>query len=177
MSLFSLIASIVLKYLGIDWFDLQNYRFEIENIPKYIINSIILILQYMLIVGCVNRYNFKELFIKLLPYFPIVVILYFLPKEFYCILNCIILFTTCMSLRPRFSTIISFIVNITCISLIQIILLWIKLDISNLVPVSLGLIDFLIVNIDQFIMLALLYYINRKWGDKFDKLVIFRGKR
>lgn len=168
LSFLSLIIAITLKLNGTKIFDLNINPYTPNDWVTYISNTIILIFQYILIVGCIVRYKLKELTIKLIPYMPLVVILYFLPTNVYFILNCIILFVTCISLKPKFSTIVLFIVNIFIISLLQLLLLWLKLDIKNVMPISLGFIDFFVFNLDQFILLGLLYFINRKWGEKYD---------
>lgn len=177
LSCLSILISIILKSLGIDWFSLYFKNIFIPIKLEYVINTIMLMIQFYLIVGCITRYEPKKLFIKLLPYFPLNILIYFFPGKFHFALCLIIMFSVCLSLRPKFSTLISFIINLLLIFSMQFILLWLKLDIKNFLPVFPNVINILLINIDQFILLGFLYFVNRKWGEKYAKLVLHRRKR
>lgn len=78
-------------------------------------------------------------------------------------------------MRPKFSIIIKFSFNITFICCIQIIIIWIKTSIVPILPLFPNALQLLVMDIDQYIILVLLYYFNMKWGDKYG-LAIFRRK-
>lgn len=160
-SLVSLCAAIILKVFGVNWFHLNSYSATLFNL-ELAIKLVILVIQYVLIVGCVTRYEPKTLCLKMIPYIPLTIILYFLPKEVYSILCILILFVTCVSLSPTFSTVTNFIINIIAISALQLTIIWLRLDTVIIAPVFPNSIQLLIMNIDQFIILLLLYYVNRK---------------
>ena len=174
-SINSILASIILKLLGLNIFSVSNYNFEYPIIG-FSIKLLILIAQYILIVGCVTRLPPKALFFKMLPFLPLTTILYFLPKDIYFNISALILFVTCLTLIPKFSTIVSFILNIFLISTLQLIIIWLRLDVRAIAPIFPDTLQFAIMNIDQIIILTLLYFFNRKRGD-LHGLVIFRQKK
>jgi len=174
-SINSIIASIILKLLGFNIFNVSNYNFEYPVIG-FSIKLLILIIQYILIVDCVIRLPPKELFFKMLPFLPLTTILYYLPKDQYSIISILILFVTCLVLIPKFSTIIRFVLNISFISSIQLLIIWLRLDIRAIAPVFPNTLQFAIMNIDQIIILIFLYFINRKRGDMHG-MDIFRQKK
>lgn len=171
----SIVASIILKLLGINIFSISNYNFEYPIIG-FIIKLLILIAQYILIVGCITRLPPKKLFFKMLSFLPLTIILYYLPENIHFQISALILFVTCLTLIPKFSTIINFISNIVFISILQLIIIWLKLDIKSITPIFPDVFQFAIMNIDQFIILIFLYLFNRKRGDMHG-LVIFRRKK
>ena len=59
-SIVSICASIALKLFGFDWFQLNKCSIETLFNLEIVIELIILIFQYILIVGCITRYKFKE---------------------------------------------------------------------------------------------------------------------
>lgn len=174
-SLFCILFAAILKILGINIFTLNfNYQ-TFSSKVEILIKTILLLIQYYLIVGCVTNYSPKKLFIKMLPYFPLTTFLFFIPDANYLFLSGLILFITCFSIYPKFSTIIKFSFNITFICCMQVILIWLKTSIVPILPLFPNALQLLIMNIDQYIILVLLYYFNMKWGDIYG-LAIFRRK-
>ena len=174
-SIASICASTALKLFGFDWFCLNKFTIYFPEYIDIIINFIILSMQYFLIVGCVTRYNSKALFFKMLPYMPLIILIDYFPKNVYSILSIIILFVPCLSFIPKFSTVFRFIYNIIFVSILQLIIIWLRIDIKQFAPVFPETIQFLTMNIDQIIILSFLYYINRRRGDK-NGIHIFRQK-
>lgn len=174
LSVFSIIVSFVLKIFGLNWFNI-TFTYEMPANLAYFINTTMLFVQFYLIVGSITRLEPKQLFFKLLPYFPLNILLYFISHDYYLELTLLLLFVTVLSIAPKFSIILSFVVNILIISILQFILLWIKLGLLNVVFPD--ILNMILLHIDEFILLGLLYYINRKWGDKYAELVIFWRKR
>jgi hypothetical protein len=170
----SILVSIILKLLGVNIFNVSNYSFEYPVIG-FAIKLLILLTQYFLIVGCVTCYPPKRLFFKMLPYLPLTIILYYLPENYYSLINPVILFVTCLALIPKFKTILSFIINSVFIMLIQLLIIWLRLDIRAIAPVFPDTLQFAIMNIDQLIILSLLYFINRKRGDIYG--MVFSGRK
>lgn len=161
-AILSITLSTIAKLVGFDLFRLNQdlqFVFMADTIKFFV-----LAFQYILIVGCVTRFEFKELMFKMLPYIPLTVILFYLPKDMYLWLCAVIMISTCLSLVPKFSTIIRFFLNVVFICVLQLVIIWLRLDVKQLLPVFPSLMDFIIMNIDQFIILSLLYYINRKGG-------------
>ena len=173
-SINSIFASIILKLLGVNIFSVSNYNFDYPVIG-FSIKLLILIAQYYLIVGCVTRLPPKTLFFKMLPFLPLTTILYYLPKEQYFNISALILFVTCLALIPKFSTIISFVLNIFFISSIQLLMIWLRLDIKQFESIFPSFLQMLVMNIDQFIILFSLYFLNRKRGDIY--VAIFRREK
>ena len=175
LSSLSIIIAIPLKLLGINLFNI-NLSFNLIPINlEYILNIIINIVQFYLIIGCITFYEPSKLIIKILPYLPLTILLYFLPQNTIFPLSLIILLATCLSLRPKFSTIISFIINIIVISMLQLLLIWLKLNIINYSSEFPNFINLFLMHIDEFIILGSIYFVTRKWGDEFvQKLAIFR---
>ena len=173
-SINSIFASIILKLLGVNIFSVSNYNFDYPVIG-FSIKLLILIAQYYLIVGCVTRLPPKTLFFKMLPFLPLVTILYCLPKEQYSIISTLILFVTCLALIPKFSTVVSFVLNIIFISIFQLVMAWLRLDVNQFETIFPSFLQMLIMNIDQFIILFLLYFLNRRRGDIY--VDIFRRKK
>jgi hypothetical protein len=173
-SINSIFAAIILKTLGVNIFNISNYNYEYPIIETAL-RFLILIIQYSLIVGCITRLQPKELLFKVLPYLPLTLILYYLPNSLYFNISALILFVTCLSIIPKFSTIIRYCLNIILISSFQLIMIWLRLDIKQLEPIFPSFMQMLVMNIDQFIILFLLYFMNRKWGDIY--VAIFRRKK
>lgn len=174
-SILSICASIALKLFGFDWFCLNKFAIYLPEYIDIIINFVILSIQYFLIVGCVTRYNPKILFFKMLPYMPLLVLMEYFPKNVYSILTIIILLVPCLSFIPKFSTVFRFIYNIIFVSILQLIIIWLRVDIKQFAPIFPETIQFLAINIDQLIILSFLYYINRRRGDN-NGIHIFRQK-
>ena len=120
-SIISLITSSLLKLFGVEWFLLGNYKSYGFVILETIIVSFVLILQYILIVGCITRYKFKDLFFKMLPYMPLTILLQHFPKDYHVALCGIIMFSTCVSIIPKFSTVLRFVINIGFILIMQLL--------------------------------------------------------
>jgi hypothetical protein len=162
----SIIISAILKMFGLFDFAVTdaNFKYPVVGIT---IKFIILLAIYYLIVGSVTRFEPKKLFFKMLPFFPLTIVLYCIPQSVYTLISSIILLVTCIALMPKFSTCIRFVLNYLFIAIIQIILIWLKLGISQIAPAFPNELQFAIMNIDQLIILTLLYAINRKWGGKY----------
>ncbi len=177
LSVLSIFVSFTLKLAGINLYGInESYDFSFTFVPirvEFIINGIISIIQFYLIVGCITRYQPKPLLIKIIPYLPLTFLLYFLPEQLFFPLCLLILLATCTSINPKFSTLILFIVNIFLISVLQIVLIWLKLDVVTISPIFPDFMKLLLLHFDEFIILGFLYFVNRKWGEKFAKLVIF----
>ena len=173
-SINSIFASIILKLLGVNIFSVSNYNFDYPIIG-FSIKLLILIAQYYLIIGCVTRLPPKTLFFKMLPFLPLTTILYYLPKEQYSSISVLILFVTCLAIIPRFSTVVSFVLNIIFISIFQFVMIWLRLDIKQFETIFPSFMQMLVMNIDQFIILFLLYFLNRKRGDIY--VDIFRREK
>ena len=174
LSCLSIACATSLKLMGLNLFGLNS---SFNLIPLSLENSItfmMLMIEFYLIVGCITLYEPKELLIKILPYLPLNALIYFLPDNAYLILCLIMMFVTCISLRPKFTTIIMMVINLLIIFTIQLSIRWLRLDITNFVPVIPDFINVYLLHIDEFIILGLLYFVNRKWGEKFAKLVLFR---
>lgn len=164
-SIISIVIAMILKLFGIDWFRLQNHTTNNFLNIEYFIKLLIIIVQYFLIVGSVTCFPFKKLFFKMLPFLPLTIILYCLPAKIYSYISVLILFVTCLVLMPKFSTIIHFVLNILFISIFQLVMMWLRLDIKQLETIFPNFLQMLIMNIDQFVILFLLYFLNRKRGD------------
>jgi hypothetical protein len=175
LSIASMLCAIGLKLLGVDIFSIPNYSSNYPTIG-FIVKLLILLLQYYLIVGCVTCYEPKTLFFKILPFMPLTIILYYTSKEFYVAIAGIILFVTCIALVPKFKTIVSFILNNLFIVFVQLIIIWLRLDIASITPIFPNWLQFAVINIDQIIILTLLYFLNRKRGDLYG-LVVSREKK
>lgn len=160
-TIISIITAITIKYYGFDWFKIKEYQLNYSYYIESTVKFLILIVQYLLIVGCVTRYQFKELIFKMLPYLPLTILLYYLPIDNYVVLCGVIMFSTCLSISPKFKTMLRFITNILFILILQLIIIWLRLDLKQLAPVFPETLQFLIMNVDQIIVLVLLYYINR----------------
>lgn len=158
----SLIISVLLKFIGYDWFKIEA-NYSTSNYTENIINGIMMFIQYYLIVGIVTRLPFKKLFIKMLPYFPLNILLFFINDKNYFLACFIIMFSTCIAIKPKFSTLLKFSINLIIVFIMQIILIWLKFDKSGVIFTS--AFNVMLVNIDQFILLSLLYYINRMRGE------------
>lgn len=171
-SMFSIILAVILKLFGIDWFGLSNNSTNYFINIEYTIKVLIIFFQYTLIVGCITCLPFKKLCLKIIPFLPLTIILNYVPVKLYPAMSALILFAPCLSFVPKFSTTIKFILNISFISIFQITMTWLRLDIKQFKTVFPNFLQLLIMNIDQFIILFLLYYLNRKRGDIYD--FIFR---
>lgn len=164
--IFSFISAITLKLLGYDFFRIKEYQNLSTNL-EVILKFIILSFQYILIVGCVVKYEFKTLVYKMIPFIPLISFLYFIPQQDSFLLTSLLLLVTCIAFETKFSTIVRLLLNSMIIWVIQLIIIWLRLNIYDLMPVFPNAIQFILLNIDQFIFLTLLYYVNRKWGGKY----------
>lgn len=172
----SLIAAVILKLFNIDIFSIKSYNSDYPLIG-FIVKLLILLILYILIVGCITCYPPKRLFFKMMPFLPLTTILYYLPQnDIYVMANGIILFVTCMAMIPKFKTVLRFLINNIFIIIIQFIIIWLRLDIKIIAPVFPNWMQFAVMNIDQIVILTLLYLINRKWGDIYG-MVVFRRKK
>jgi hypothetical protein len=171
----SVIISAILKMFGLFDFAVTdaNFKYPVVGIT---IKFIILLAIYYFIIGSVTRFEPKKLFFKMLPFFPLTIVLYFIPQSVYTPISGVILFATCLSLIPKFSTIVRFILNNALIIIIQFIIIWLRLDIKAVAATFPNELQFAIMNIDQLIILILLYVTNRRWGDKYG-LVVFGRKK
>jgi len=171
----SIIISTILKIFGLFDFAVTdaNFKYPVVGIT---IKFIILLAIYYLIVGSVTKYDPKRLFFKMLPFFPLAIVLYFIPQNVYMPISGVILFATCLSLMPKFSTVVRFVLNNTVIIILQLIVIWLRLDTKTIAAVFPNELQFAIMSIDQIIVLALLYVTNRKWGGKYGMVVSRRKK-
>ena len=177
-ALFSFAICILMKQFGIEWFSMQlNSSNSFDTVLKYIINTIILALQFYLIVGCVVAFKPKVLAYRIIPYLFLITLFYFLPEKIYVHLNILIIFVTCITLRPSGRTVIMFILNIGLISIIQLSLIWLRLGVAQRIHVYDDHVSLLLMNIDHIIIYASIYYINLKVGEKNDYFAIFRKSR
>jgi hypothetical protein len=136
-----------------------------------------LMLQFYLILGCVTRLEPKELLMKSLPLMPLNVMIYFFPPNMHMLFCFILMFVCSFVLLPKFSTIILLIVNVLIVCILQISLLWLKFGLESIAPVTMSLPDMAVYNIDQMILLTMLYYFNRKRGDKYVSKLVFRRRK
>ena len=174
LSCLSILVSIPLKLIGIKLFGINIFPIFFPSNLEYTLNNILSMIQFYLIIGCVTFYEPKNMLIKILPYLPLTILINSFSLNNTYLFCLILLLVTCMSLKPKFSTFISFLLNIFLISILQMILIWVKLDVSFFSPVFPSFINIVLYHIDEFIMLGFLYFLNRKWGEKFAQLVIYR---
>ena len=163
----SFISAAILKYWGISFFDEQIYNeIALSHTLYEAINFVIVLLQFYLMVGCVVREQPKALMFKIIPFIPLVLIFFMLSSKYIMPATIVIWLAVSLSIKPKFKTILLLIVNLIIISLMQIALVWIKTNVLDLAGGSeYPVLQYLTMNIDQFIFLVLLYYFNRKAGE------------
>jgi len=177
LSCVSLGIAIILKLCGVPWFGSAPITVSHYSNLEYTVNIITVVFQGFLIVGCMTWEPPKELIKKYIPFIPLNALLYFIPQYVYLVLNIIMLFAMALSVRPRFSTVIRSVFGIAFICLVRQASMWLKYNTFGIAPETTDAWSMIIGNIDQFIIFALYYYFNVKWGDKYAKLVIFRKDR
>lgn len=165
-SINSILICAVMKLLGFDVFNVTDNSFQYPIIGL-LVKFIILLVIYYLIIGSITRFAPRQLFFKMLPFFPLTIILYYLPYEVYSSISALILLVTCVALIPKFSTFIRFAWNVLFVAIIQMFIMWLRFGIAQFAPVFPNELQFAIINIDQLVILSFLYFINRKWGGKY----------
>lgn len=170
----SIIICSIMKLFGFDFSVTEsNFKYPVVGIT---IKFIILMAIYYLIVGSVTMFDPKKLFFKMLPFFPLTIVLCYIPQNVYTLISGIILFVTCIALIPTGAIIVRFIWNNAFVIIMQFVIIWLRLGIYKFAPSFPNELQFAIMNVDQIIILILLYVLNRKWGDKYG-LVVFRRKK
>jgi len=178
ISLISIVAALLIKIFGLSWFSNLHIEIAWPMVIQYIISTILLMAQFYLIAGCVLRLSPKELFIKTLPFMPLNIMIYFFPASMHFVFCFFLMFACCFTLSPKFSTVIRLVLNILIVCVIQIAIIWLKFNLESLIPVRFAISDVIVYNIDQLILLTVLYYYNRKRGDMHvSKLVLFRRNK
>ena len=175
LSIVSIVVALIMKLLGFGGFYLQqdfSYTFGITC--RLFVNSIVLILQMFLIVGCITHIKPKKLASKIIPFIPFALCMYLVPKEYHLLYSMLSMVVIIGFLRFKLSTIPLFIINIFLISTMQLSIIWLRWDLTKMVSIFPDNISFILINVDQFILLLALYYINTKVGDKYDFMVLFR---
>jgi hypothetical protein len=160
-------VAIILRLANVNFYDAYASNISASTASKAVINAIFAIIQFVLIIGCVVREPPKKLIAKTAPYFLLNALLPCLPETYYYILNVMILFVVCIAIRPCFSSVARFAACSAIIPIMQIALIWLRTGVLAMSPLFPDLYLFLIINIDQIILLFLLYLISRKRGDKF----------
>ncbi len=126
LSCLSILAAVPLKFVGVKLFGINIFPIFIPSNIEFTLNNIITMIQFYLMIGCITFYEPKNMLIKILPYLPLMILVNYFTLNNTFIFTLIIMLVTSLSLKPKFSTLISFVVNIIFISIIQIILMWIK---------------------------------------------------
>jgi hypothetical protein len=174
-SVLSLVAAIVLKASGVTWFDgspISTYGYT--NVDKAI-NFVYLVTQGFLIIGCCTWIAPKALAKNYIPFIPLNALLLFVPINFYLMACFILTFSISISINPKLSGLIKFILGVIFVNAFQLALIWIKYNIFKALPLWLNIPELFAVSIDQFVLLGFLYYVCQKWGEKY--VVVLFGRR
>lgn len=139
-----------------------------------------LIIQFYFIIGIITQLKSKELFFKIMPFIPLNILVYFIPNDVYICMNILILFVVSIAIKPKARTLFNFVITMFLISIMQLGIIWLRINIFNLIPPFPDVIKMLIMNIDQYIVLFLLYCLSIKGGENNDTnaiMAFFRRKR
>lgn len=161
LSAVSIVTAVILKLFGLTWFNLQNYAM-LDNYIDSVIRYVIICVLYYLIVGCAVRYEPKILLNKMLPFFPLVLILMNVPPNLYPVMSGILVISTCLTFIFKFKVILRCVINIVIMCVLQQCIIWLRLSAFKLTPAAPDTVQFVLMNIDQIVLLMLMYYVNRK---------------
>lgn len=169
-------AAVILKHYGVSFFDESKYNeITLPGMLYQLINFIVIIFQFYLMVGCVVREHPKALMLKIIPFIPLILIFFMISSNYIMPATIIIWLAVSLSMRPKFKTVLLLIINLIIISLMQIALIWIKTNVFDFTGgAEYPILQYLTMNIDQFIFLVLLYYFNRKAGEVNVYAALFR---
>ena len=177
LSFFSLLAAVVLKLCGVSWFDSTPPQESSRTALEYMLQSIILIVQGFIILGCMTWLDSRELIKKYIPIIPINILPLVLPSKYGLYISLAVFVLMAFYARPKLSTIPRFIIALIFIAVVQQASVWVKYDLLQFKTLEADAMTFLVGNIDQLILLALYYCAAMKWGDKIVELVLFRKNR